>query len=99
MYLHKPLIAEPARLPEHLLDVLASTPANVDRRTGAGLVTRHLFPVSHRSLETWPLPTRHVNGRAVIPAARLFEVAFEKLNAAPVVMGGRKSGAEQQQDA
>ena len=77
-----------------LLDVVASQPANVDRRTGAELITRHLFPVSHRSLEAWPLPTRHVNGRAVIPTSKLFELAYAKLSAAPIVMAGRRPARE-----
>jgi hypothetical protein len=81
-------------LPPHLQDVLATAPANVDRRTGAELVTRHMFPVSHRSLEAWPLPTRHVNGKAVIPTAALFELAYAKLSAAPIVMGSRRPATE-----
>ena len=81
-----------ANLPPHLQDALASSPTNVDRRTGAALVTQHLFPVSHRSLEAWPLPTRRVNGKAIIPTAKLFEAAYAKLAAAPVVMGGRRNG-------
>jgi hypothetical protein len=36
-----------------------------------------------------------VNGRAVVPTAKLFEIAFAKLNAAPVVMGGRRSTSQQ----
>jgi hypothetical protein len=83
-------IAGAPHLPPHLLEVLAEQPANVDRRTGANLITRHLFPVSHRSLEAWPLPIRHVNGKAIVPTAKLFEIAFAKLTAAPVIVGGRK---------
>jgi hypothetical protein len=82
-------------LPSYLLDVLADQPPNVGRKTGAALVTRHMFPVSHRSLEAWELPTQHVNGRAVIPTATLFEVAYRKLAAAPVVMGGRRPATGQ----
>jgi hypothetical protein len=77
--------AEHAVLPPALQDVLATAPTNVDRRTGAELVTRHLFPVSYRSLEAWPLPTRRVNGKAVIPTAALFELAYAKLSAAPMI--------------
>jgi hypothetical protein len=79
-----------AKLPPEFQELLAQLPTNVDRRTGAALITQHLFPVSYRSLEAWPLPTRHVNGRAVMPTVKLFEIAFAKLNAAPVVMGGRR---------
>jgi hypothetical protein len=78
-------------LPPELLEVLANQPLNVDRKTGAALVTRHMYPVSHRSLEVWKLPTRRVNGRALIPTATLFEVAYAKFADAPIVMGGRRS--------
>jgi hypothetical protein len=82
--------------PPELQALIASLPANVDRRTGADLISRHLFPVSHRSLEIWPLPTRHVNGRAMIPTDALFGVAFEKLNASPLVMSGKRANAKKQ---
>jgi hypothetical protein len=85
------LVGEAARvaLPSWLEDVMVDLPANVDRRRGADLITRHLFPVSYRTLEAWPLPTRHVNGRAIISTRQLFEIAFAKLNTAPILMGGR----------
>ncbi|HEY1410720.1 MAG TPA: hypothetical protein VGF36_01200 [Rhodopila sp.] len=78
-------------MPPELLEVLTNQPPNVDRKTGAALLTRHMYPVSHRSLEAWKLPTRRVNGRALIPTATLFEVAYAKFAAAPVVMGGRRT--------
>jgi hypothetical protein len=81
-----------SELPPHLLEVLASAPANVDRRTGAELISRHLFPVSHRSLEAWPLLTQHVNGKAITSTIKLFQIAYAKLSAAPMMMGGRRSG-------
>jgi hypothetical protein len=90
MSLRETLATDATSLPQHLLEVLGDLPANIDRRTGAGLVTRYLFPVSHRSLEAWPLPTRRVNGKAVVATVVLFEIAFAKLSAAPVVMGGRR---------
>ena len=93
--LHETLNSKAAKLPAEFQELLALLPANVDRRTGAALITKHLFPVSHRSLEVWPLPSRFVNGRAVVPTAKLFEIAFAKLNAAPVVMGGRSGPSEQ----
>jgi hypothetical protein len=85
------LLTSAANLPANLQEVVANQPSNVDRRTGAALITKYLFPVSHRSLEAWSLPTRHVNGRAVIPTGTLLEFAYAKLNAAPVVMGGRRN--------
>jgi hypothetical protein len=78
-------------LPPSLVELLADLPSNVNRRTGAELVTKHLFPVSHRSLEAWPLPTRHVNGKAILATVTLFEHAYAKLQSAPVIFGGRRS--------
>jgi hypothetical protein len=90
------LVTTAADLPSDLQEVVSQQPPNVDRRTGAGLITKYLYPVSHRSLEVWQLPTRHVNGRAVIPTETLFAVAYAKLAAAPVIMSGRRSATEQQ---
>jgi hypothetical protein len=78
-------------LPPELREILANQPPNVDRKTGAALLTRHMYPVSHRTLEAWKLPTRRVNGRALIPTATLFEVTYAKFADAPVVMGGRRT--------
>jgi hypothetical protein len=75
-------------LPPHLVELLAELPVNVDRRVGAELITKHFFPISHRSLEAWPLATMHVNGKAITPLRRLFEIAYGKLIAAPIIMGG-----------
>jgi hypothetical protein len=83
-------------LPGYLIEILADQPQNVDRRAGADLVTRHFFPVSRRTLEAWPLPTQHVNGKAIVKTRALFEVAYAKISAAPVVMGGRKAVAGRQ---
>jgi hypothetical protein len=90
MSLRGTLNAEKADLPQYLLDVLKDLPANTDRKTGAPVITKHFFPVSHRTLEAWPLPTRHVNGKAIVSTKDLFEIAYAKLAAAPVVMGGRR---------
>jgi hypothetical protein len=79
----------PADLPPHLAKLLAMLPANVTRQAGAQIITKNLFPVSHRSLERWSLPIRHVNGKATIPTAELLSQAWAKLNAAPIMMSGR----------
>lgn len=67
----------------------ADLPRRADRRTGAALLTRHLFPVSPRTLERWPLTWRRVNGKAVCETAELFAVAQRKLDEAPAIRGGR----------
>jgi hypothetical protein len=66
----------------------SNLPTYVDRRTGAALVTSRLFPVSRRTLETWPLVWRRVNGRAICRTAELLEFAQSKLDAASPVRGG-----------
>ena len=47
------------------------------------------FPVSPRTLEGWPVPTRLVNGKATFDTAELLAFARSKLDAAPTVQGGR----------
>jgi hypothetical protein len=80
--------AEPA--PTAAVPDLSALPRRVTRRVGAELVTQHYFPVSHRSLETWPLTWRHVNGYSVCETAELFAVARAKLEAAPPIRSGRR---------
>ena len=69
---------------------LATLPTNVDRRRGAELVTRYFFPVSHRTLERWPLTGRVVNGRLVFATADLFAHARALMDAAPPIRGGKR---------
>ena len=80
---HPPRCAEPApgKTPPY--------PVRVDRRTAAALVTQLYFPVSHRTVEGWPLVVRHVNGKATIETAELFAFAQAKLDAAPPIKAGR----------
>lgn len=68
-------------------------PPRVDRATAAKIVTARYFPVSHRSLEVWPLSIRRVNGRALIETAELLAVAQAKLDAAPVIRTGQRKAA------
>lgn len=75
---HTTTIAEPTGQPRF-----------IDRRRGAQLVSERYFPTSHRTLETWPLTWRHVNGRALCELAELFSVAEAKLAAAAPIRGGR----------
>ena len=64
---------------------LAELPARVDRKRGAELVTKFYFPISHRTLERWPLPVRHLNGKAVMETRDLLAMAASLLDAAPVL--------------
>ena len=74
------------------LDVAAPPPL-IDRILGAELISRLVFPVSPRTLEGWPLLTRRVNGKALYATAELLSYARAKVDAAPVVLGGRKRKA------
>jgi hypothetical protein len=86
---HAQRITTEAELPPHIAEALKELPAYVDRRTGAALITQYLFPVSHRTLEAWDLPTRLVNNKAVTETRGLLEIAYAKFFAAPLIMGGR----------
>ncbi len=65
-------------------------PLRVDRRRGASIITERFFPVSYRTLETWPVTWRRVNGRCTCDTRELLAVAEEKLAAAPSLKGGRQ---------
>ena len=75
----------PAKFPND-----SAIPTRVDRKRGAQLITDLFFPISHRTLETWPLVWRQVNGRATCETSDLLSLAQAKLDAAPPMMGGRK---------
>jgi hypothetical protein len=65
-------------LPQHLLDLLPALPVMLDRRDGAELVTRHVFPVSAKTIKAWPLPWTCPNGRALAPTEAYLRFAYRK---------------------
>ncbi len=65
---------------------LAALPRCVDRRAAAEIITRYFFPVSHRTIESWPLVARRVNGRALYDTAALLAFAKSKVDAVPAIM-------------
>ena len=77
-----------------LLGSPASLPPRIARRDAAAVLYRVLgFPVSPRTLESWPVPTRLVNGKCTFDTSELLAFARSKLDAAPVVRGGRTRDA------
>jgi hypothetical protein len=76
-------------LPEFIVNELPNLPRHADRKTLADIITRLLFPVSHRSLEIWPLRWRFVNGHALAETYEALAHAWRKFNAAPAMMNGR----------
>jgi hypothetical protein len=85
-----PAKSAPTELPPALKDLLAKLPPRVSRRTLADLLTQNFFPISYRSLEAWHLPTQHLNGYATVSTEAGFLMAYAKVQAAPVIMGGRR---------
>ena len=75
---------------------LSTLPNRVDRKRGAELVSQYFFPVSFRTLEVWPLKVCHVNNKATLETAELFEVAQAKLEEAAPIMGGRRGNTARQ---
>jgi hypothetical protein len=86
----QPILKKPQKRPPDT-DVHGH-PARVDRKRGAQIITDLYFPISHRTLEAWPITWRYVNGRATCDTGELLALAEAKLNAAPPLMGGRKAG-------
>lgn len=66
---------------------LENLPARMDRRTAAAVISRHFFPISHRTLETWPVRWRVVNGKALAETAEILTFAAQKLNGATSIRG------------
>ena len=68
----------------------ANPPPRIPRKVASPFLLAVLgFPVSPRTLESWPVPTRLVNGKATFDTAELLAYARSKLDAAPAIMGGR----------
>ena len=63
-------------------------PARMDRRMAAAVISRHYFPISHRTLETWPIGWRIVNGKALAETNEILDFAARKLATAPIIRGG-----------
>jgi hypothetical protein len=65
-------------LPQWALDVVEAMPDNIDRKDGAALVTKHVFPTSPKTVKSWPLPWECPNGRAIAPPATYLAYALIK---------------------
>jgi hypothetical protein len=83
----------PAWLEQRLVplfdQVMRELPAFPDRRTAAAVWTARVHPWDHRTLESVPLVTRRLNGRACFDRREFVEYGFRRLIEAPSVRGGR----------
>jgi hypothetical protein len=66
-----------------------------DRQLLAKIHCHYFGPQSPRTLETWPLDWRMVNGRAVAEVRAFLAEAQRRVDAAPVTRGNRRNPAEQ----
>ena len=69
-------------LPDFLKAELSKLPRNGDRRMLAQIITQLIFPVSHRSLEVWPLTWRRVSKKAVASTEEALRHAWRMYDAA-----------------
>jgi len=90
-----PILLPPTPKPRNrhkpdLLRAATNLPPRIARRDAAPILYAVLgFPVSPRTLESWPVPTRLVNGKATFDTAELLAFARSKLDAAPAIQSGR----------
>lgn len=70
-------------------DILGLLPARLDRRAGAALISQHLFPISPRTLERWPVTWRRINGKALVDTSELLAEAQRRVDIAPAIRGGQ----------
>ncbi|MFL5257590.1 MAG: hypothetical protein ACJ8AI_32860 [Rhodopila sp.] len=54
----------PAALPPDVEKLCASCPPMLDRHGAARVISQHFFQISPRTLQSWPLATVRLNGRA-----------------------------------
>lgn len=64
-------------------------PEFADRNTLAEIITRRLFPVTARTIRSWPLSVWHPNGKAIHRVFEALAYAEAKMNAAPETRQGR----------
>ena len=57
-------------------------PRYADRKTIAAIITHSFFPVSHRTIQTWPLTVRRPNRAAIYDVAEAMEFAERKFDGA-----------------
>ena len=58
---------------------IGNLPARLDRRMAAKVISQLYFPISHRTLESWPIRWRIVNGRALGETEEILAFAAKKL--------------------
>ena len=64
-------------------------PKYADRKILAAIITHYRFPISPRTLQTWPLTARHPNRAVVYDVNEAFEYAQSKLDLAPCYKQGK----------
>jgi hypothetical protein len=70
--------SEAIELPPELADVVDTMAAQIDRRDGAALVTRYLFPTTKQTVKSWPLNWSCPNGKALASPAEYLGFALMK---------------------
>ena len=66
-------------------------PVRVDRKLAADIVTRLYFPISHRTVERWPLTWRRLNGRNLVDTSELLAEAQRRVENCAAIRGGVRS--------
>jgi hypothetical protein len=66
----------------------AGLPVRLDRRMAARVISRRFFPISHRTLERWPLTWRRLNGRALVDTVELLAEAQRRVEDSAATKGG-----------
>lgn len=86
---------------ERAADVISKFgyPERMPRRGIAEVLKRHAYEVDPRSLERWPLASRLINKKAYIETVDALALAFERLDATPLVMSGRRTSRTAEQTA
>ncbi len=75
-------MTRPARTLNPVCTCGAELPEYADRQTLANIITKRLFPVTARTIRTWPLTVWHPNKKAVHNVQEALEHAEQKMKTA-----------------
>jgi hypothetical protein len=80
-------------LPPRLREQVAKSPEWMDAQQSAKAVEETCFKISPRTIPTWNLPSRIINGRRMHRTVDVLREAQRRIDQAPELMRGKQLGA------
>jgi hypothetical protein len=84
-------------LPAELLELIRTLPPLLTRKDASPVLEKYIgIKSSPRSLEAWNIRGQIICGKFMASTVEWFEVAYENVSAAPLIMSGRRPVGRQQ---